>query len=642
MSLRRGCVALAAGLVALPWAAAQDEPLRARAAIQSQRVYVGQQFLLQIQVEGTDQPDPVDIGPLEADFAVSEAGGGSSNSTSVSIVNGRMTRQVQRGYNFNYRLAARRAGDLQIPSLTIGAGGRSVRTQPLALAVQPPEENDDFKLRLEISRARAYVGQPLTLTCAWYIGREVQNFLFGMPLLEDGRFEIRDLAEDSALRGQGRDDVIEIRLGDRTAVARRERGRLDGRDYTVLRFRKLLVPREPGSVQMPAATVTFDSPRPGQSRSRSPFDDLFGGSVFSGTFGRQPAMQTLAIPSNRPRLEVLDLPVAGRPAGFNGWIGQFEIEARALPTEVAVGEPITLSLEVRGVGHPPGSRPPSLDRQAALTRISKCRARWARASSATMPGISLRPCGPSMLASPRSRRSNCRTSIPSRGPTGSPGASRFRCKWRLPRIVTADDAEGLGAEPSQIAVESSEQGIAHNYVDASALVPMGDGWLAWLRALGPLPLALALLGLPPLACLALLAVRAGRRYGEGPLWRARSAHGQWRRAVAAIDAGSSDGVVAGDLLAALREYLGLRLAGSGSAAAAWTSGDAEAKLAELAASGRTKGSVEIGALAAALRSVVERCEVGSFAGGAASDADWRNRLLADARAAVDRIEESLR
>ena len=108
---------------------------------------------------------------------------------------------------------------------------------------------------------------------------------------------------------------------------------------------------------MPAATVTFELAAPGQSRSRSPFDDFFGGSVFSGTFGRQPAMQTLAIPSNRPRLEVLDLPVAGRPAGFNGWIGQFEIEARALPDrEVAVGEPITLSLEVRGVGHPPGSR----------------------------------------------------------------------------------------------------------------------------------------------------------------------------------------------------------------------------------------------------------------------------------------------
>ena len=35
---------------------------------------------------------------------MSEAGGGSSNSTSVSIVNGRMTRQVQRGYNFIYRL----------------------------------------------------------------------------------------------------------------------------------------------------------------------------------------------------------------------------------------------------------------------------------------------------------------------------------------------------------------------------------------------------------------------------------------------------------------------------------------------------------------------------------------------------------
>ena len=98
MVLRIGATALVAGALCLfgPLLA-QDEPLEARAAVQSQQVYVGQNFLLQLQIHGTDQPDPVDIGPLERDFVVSEAGGGASNSTAVSIVNGRMSRQVQRG-----------------------------------------------------------------------------------------------------------------------------------------------------------------------------------------------------------------------------------------------------------------------------------------------------------------------------------------------------------------------------------------------------------------------------------------------------------------------------------------------------------------------------------------------------------------
>ena len=284
---------LVASLVALPPATVgQEVPLQVQAAVQSQTVFVGQQFLLQIQIRGSDDPDPVDIGALEAGFSVTEAGGGSSNSTSVSIVNGQMTRQVQRGYNLNYRLAARRAGQVRIPSLTVTANGRSARTQPISLTVQPPQENDDFKFRLSLSESRAYVGQALKLTAEWYIGREVQDFSFTMPLLDDRRFEIRDSPTDAELRTQAGNDLLEFRLGDRNAVARKQRGTLDGREYIVVRFEKLLIPRAAGSMTLPAATVTFSSPRSGQSRRRSLFDDFFGGGVFSGAFGGRPVMET--------------------------------------------------------------------------------------------------------------------------------------------------------------------------------------------------------------------------------------------------------------------------------------------------------------------------------------------------------------
>ncbi len=635
--------ALAAGLVALPAATvAQDAPLEAQAAVQSQRVFVGQQFLLQIQIRGSDQPDPVDIGPLEADFSVTEAGGGSSNSTSVSIVNGKMAQQVRRGYNINYRLSARRAGTVQIPSLKVTANGQAARTQPISLSVQPPQENDDFKFRLSLSESRAYVGQALKLSAEWYIGREVQDFSFTMPLLDDRRFELRDLPSDAALRAQGTDDLLEFRLGDRNTIARKERGTLDGREYIVVRFEKLLIPRTAGTIALPAATVTFSSPRPGQSRGRSLFDDFFGGGVFSGAFGGRPVMETLAIPSNRPSVAVLELPSEGRPAGFNGWIGQFEIHAEAKPTAVAVGEPITLSLKIEGPGIVAVSKLPSLDGQVALTRDFKVPREIGAGEN--------RGSAWHFTQTLRAKHHSV-TEIPAvELPYFDPKADAYRIARSEPvplrveaaRVVTADDAEGRGIEPRQLEVESTEQGIAHNYVDPAALIPMEDGTASWLRALGPVPLAVAVLLLPPVAYLGLLGMRLRRHYGNAPRWRAGSALSHWKKSVQAIDIDTAGSEVAAAVLAALREYLGVRLIGSRTAAAAWTSGDAEGKLRALAESGESNGRRSLGEQLDALRSVFERCEAGRYAGGGSLDTDWKLRLIADAKAAVDGIEECLR
>ena len=45
------------------------------------------------------------------------------------------------------------------------------------------------------------------------------------------------------------------------------------------------------------------------------------------------------------------LPVAGRPAGFGGAVGQFEVEASATPTTAIAGDPITWRLKISGTGH---------------------------------------------------------------------------------------------------------------------------------------------------------------------------------------------------------------------------------------------------------------------------------------------------
>lgn len=354
-------------------------------------------------------------------------------------------------------------------------------------------------------------------------------------------------------------------------------------------------------------------------------------------------METLAIPSNRPRLDVLDLPSAGRPASFNGWIGRFEIEAQAQPTAVDVGEPITLSLKVKGTGMPLSSRPPRLDQQPALT------------SDFQVPreiGAGEEQGGSWEFTQTLRAKHDRVAEIPEiELPYFDPEAGEYRIARSEPiplevaaaRIVTAEDAEGIGNVPSQFTVESTDEGIAHNYVDASALDPMDYGAGSWIRALGPTPLALAILLVPPIAFLALVVVRSGRRYGGGLRWRSRSAYSHWRKSAANVHPDRMAGPeVAAAILVAIREYLGIRLAGSRSAAAAWTSSDAERMLRQLVQSGKAKGAIVEDAGLTALRDVFERCEAGSYAGGGAQDADWGKRLLSDAQATVDGIEESLR
>ncbi|MCY4534842.1 MAG: hypothetical protein OXB91_05730, partial [Bryobacterales bacterium] len=126
-------------------------------------------------------------------------------------------------------------------------------------------------------------------------------------------------------------------------------------------------------------------------------------------------------------------------------------------------------------------------------------------------------------------------------------------------------------------------------------------------------------------------------------WRSKSPHARWRNAVGASAAERwSEAEATQAVLAALRQYFGARLAGRGSSAAAWTYSDIEAQLAERFSRGDgNDAGVDADALAL-LRSVFERCEASSYAGGGAQDKEWVRHLVNDANRAVLRIEEALR
>jgi len=596
--------------------AQEDAPLRAEAAVESSRVYVGQAFLYQIQVSGSDSPERPDLSALRRDFSIEAAGGGANNSQQISIINGRLTRNVSEGYNFNFRLTPKRQGTLTIPAVDVVAGDRKTRTNSVVIEALPPTEIEDFKLRMRLSESQVYVGQPVVLTTTWYVGGNVNQFKMNMPVLEDPRFEVAD--PRVYIDPDHQDRYVDIPIGDRVVTAEKSRGKLDDYDYLTVAFEKVLAAREPGTIRLPASTISFRTLRRVRRGPRSVFDDFFGDSFF----GSSRAYQTYTIPSNRPTLQVLPLPDQGRPADFSGLIGEFEFQAAATPTDVQVGDPITLKVTVSGPEYLEYVRLPNLAGQDELTADFKV-------PEEMSPG-EIEGDGKVFTQTIRARHADV-DAIPSlEWSYFDPGTGRYERARTEPipvavkgsRLVTAADAEGLGSSAvKQAEVESRQGGIAHNYDSPDALRPQRKGLAARLTSPG---WAATLFG-PPLIYLGLLGwslVR--RRAGGADSLRAREALRTLKDDLAALDDGSA---FADGLLAAVRRYLGARLA---LPPGALTYGDVAPRL--------ENAGVDEDALAS-LREIFDAGEAARYAGGAVEgdEVAWRDK----ARRTCESIDRGL-
>jgi hypothetical protein len=72
---------------------------------------------------------------------------------------------------------------------------------------------------------------------------------------------------------------------------------------------------------------------------------------FGSLFGHPAQLMHKDILSNKLTMHILPLPDQGRPPGFTGAIGKFQISGNAVPANVNVGEPVTLRFTITGEGN---------------------------------------------------------------------------------------------------------------------------------------------------------------------------------------------------------------------------------------------------------------------------------------------------
>ena len=603
-------------LLALTVPASGAEPITVRAVVETDRVYAGESFVYRVIVEGATPQVQPQLPALDA-FEVAYEGGQDVSSHSISIVNGRRTETIIEQYYFQYRLTALSPGQYTIPAATLTIDGRTYRTQPVAITVVQPTEHQDFKLRLELEKEQVYVGEPVRLQLIWYLRQNVRGFALSVPL--SGAFAAGDPAAPAdARQGLVSGEYLAVDFLGSEVLARRGQGALNGEQFTTLTLEKVLIPQETGQFRIGPASVELNVVA-GQTPSRSIFDDFFSGSSFlrNSPFSRA-VTRKLVVPSNELNLKVLPLPEP-RPPSFAGLVGAYSIETAATPTEVNVGDPITLTIRIRGPEPLDNIPTPALHTQQSLVEDFK---------------VSDEPAAPvvqvgSAVFTQTIRALNDRVNaIPpldlsffdvDEGMYRTVQSAPIPLVVRATREVTAADAVGGGNGASAATeVETRVEGIGHNYEDSGVLTDQGVGLPDRLRH--PAWLA-ALLG-PMAIYLGLAAVQVARRR-SGADTADRRRRRALREARRELRAASDD--TSTEATRTSRAVHGYLAATFDVPAAGLTPADAERLL-------RARGVPQ----ATAVRELLERCDAARFAGlglGAAGGlCDEAERLLG----AIDR------
>jgi len=295
-------------------------------------IYVGESFTYNIIIDGDNRrPTNVNETPL-AQYNPQEVGGAPQSSSSVTIINGKMTKSVTKRYVMNYALTAGGAGRIQLQPVTVTIDGKDYQTNPVEVSILEPGTTDKLDLEVKLSDTTCYVGQPVIMTVNFYRSVQIGDFSFIVPPFNSDEFVL----EDPDVSGKG---AKQYRLGSGVHVFVNEyRVTHKGKESILLTFSKVLIPKYAGQIRLAPASISADVAVGRQKRRGGFFDDFFGRTQYKRFMTK----------SNPLTLTVLPLPEEDKPEDFYGLVGRYSISASASPTEVSRGDPITLTVRVGG------------------------------------------------------------------------------------------------------------------------------------------------------------------------------------------------------------------------------------------------------------------------------------------------------
>ena len=303
------------------------------ASLENDNIWMGETVQLTLFLNGSEEAiaPELDIPGVE----VKPIGGTIRSSRSVTSINGKVTENISKAYVYGYQLTPMTTGLINIPSIEAVVEGQTLRTEPIALNVRQPEFSDDYLLELEFDRDRVYVDEDCSLKISFFYAKSLRSLEIRVPGIEN--FSQKHF---SVPPGK---DRYEINLnGSLVVFSGVDRGDMAGLTATVT-----IKPESAGRISLQNSSASFDAVT-GYQRVQ----DFFGRIQNQEVYGR------MVVPGQEASVEVLPFPEAGKPADFFGLSGAITLDLDIDRTEVHIGDPLTLKLEVGGMNNTDVAIPP--------------------------------------------------------------------------------------------------------------------------------------------------------------------------------------------------------------------------------------------------------------------------------------------
>ena len=311
---------------------AQDVTFRANAP---ESVVMGAQFQLvfTVNAEGRELRAP-DLSEFQVLMGPS-----SSTSWSTQIINGKTSSVVSQAYT--YILMPKKEGTFNIAPATIKVNNSNYTSNTLIIKVLPPDQatgssgaqgqggnnNDDTStgissndlfVRMIVSDRSVYEQEGFLVTFKLYSALSVDPTNAKFPEFDGFLVQDIDLASQQW--------VVE---------------NYNGRNYrTAILKQSILYPQHAGNITIGAAKIDMNVRVPTQKRVRSIFDDFFD------TY-----QDVKKVISTAPAtIEVKPLP-SGKPASFNGAVGNYTMKTAINSTNVKTNEAVTVTVTIAGSGN---------------------------------------------------------------------------------------------------------------------------------------------------------------------------------------------------------------------------------------------------------------------------------------------------
>ena len=246
-----------------------------------------------------------------------------------------------------YQVTARQAGTFSIPAggvgeapmvLTVTPSGSSSPSVAHAASGSPTPtatgaSADGFAfVHLKLEKHALYVGEALPIDIQVGVREGIVASLNGLPTLNGDAFTLNKLSSEP----------------------KRTEEIIGGKPFTIFTWRAALAAVKPG-----ALALAMETPLTIRVRDARPNADLFGdsglGDLFNDPFFQDffggSTEKEVSVRSSPASFTVSALPVAGRPADFNGAVGHFSIRSALSEDSAPLGDPLTLSLQISGEGN---------------------------------------------------------------------------------------------------------------------------------------------------------------------------------------------------------------------------------------------------------------------------------------------------